>query len=119
MTPDQRKLLGHVADGHVALCQDIEEEAAEEVPEHKPPTTWPEEGAISFKEVCFCYRPDLPLVLDNVNLDIKGGEKVAITNYCRWRKTYRYRHDTYMISCFSSVPLRLALLVAPAPEKRP
>ncbi|MCL2146509.1 MAG: ABC transporter ATP-binding protein/permease [Synergistaceae bacterium] len=35
------------------------------------------EGAISFRNVCFSYRPDLQ-VLNNINLEIQRGEKLAI-----------------------------------------
>lgn len=35
-------------------------------------------GAISLKDVNFRYRLDLPLVLKNINLEIKPGEKIGI-----------------------------------------
>ncbi|MCL1941015.1 MAG: ABC transporter ATP-binding protein/permease, partial [Synergistaceae bacterium] len=35
------------------------------------------EGAVSFKNVCFSYRPDLQ-ILNNINLNIYPGEKLAI-----------------------------------------
>ena len=35
------------------------------------------EGAISFKNVCFSYRQDIQ-VLNNINLEIRAGEKLAI-----------------------------------------
>ncbi len=35
-------------------------------------------GGIKFENVSFRYRPDLPLVLKNINLDIKPGEKIGI-----------------------------------------
>lgn len=41
-----------------------------------PPTSWPQNGAISFKNVQLAYRPGLPLVLKDVSFDIKPGEKV-------------------------------------------
>ena len=51
------------------------EEVAKEVP---PPTTWPSNGAIDFKDVTVSYREGLPPVLQNLSLAIKGGEKVGI-----------------------------------------
>jgi subfamily B ATP-binding cassette protein MsbA len=35
------------------------------------------EGAVSFKNVCFSYRPDMQ-ILNNINLNIISGEKLAI-----------------------------------------
>ncbi|KAG6965910.1 hypothetical protein JG688_00006996 [Phytophthora aleatoria] len=39
---------------------------------------WPARGAIRFDNLCLRYRPDLPLVLRGVNMDIQPGEKVGI-----------------------------------------
>ncbi|KAF1329529.1 Abc transporter c family member 2, partial [Globisporangium splendens] len=39
---------------------------------------WPSQGAIKFDRLCLKYRPELPLVLRGVNMDIQGGEKVGI-----------------------------------------
>ena len=40
--------------------------------------SWPERGSIKAVNVNARYRKDLPLVLNNVNFDIKGGERVGI-----------------------------------------
>jgi ATP-binding cassette, subfamily C (CFTR/MRP), member 1 len=40
--------------------------------------TWPTVGKISFKNLSMRYRPELPLVLKNVQVDIPGGCKVGI-----------------------------------------
>jgi len=45
---------------------------------HTPPSSWPEHGRIVFDNVCFRYRPELPLVLNKVCLDIQPGEKIAL-----------------------------------------
>ncbi|EJD55530.1 ATP-dependent bile acid permease [Auricularia subglabra TFB-10046 SS5] len=45
---------------------------------HPPPESWPEEGAIEFKNVDLAYRPGLPDVLRDVSFSIKPGEKVGI-----------------------------------------
>ncbi|OQS04163.1 ATP-binding Cassette (ABC) Superfamily [Thraustotheca clavata] len=42
------------------------------------PKSWPERGAISFKNMSFRYKPWDPLVLKNVNVDIAAGEKIGI-----------------------------------------
>jgi ATP-binding cassette, subfamily C (CFTR/MRP), member 1 len=54
----------------------LEEEAplkAREVPEN-----WPQAGAITFENVEMRYRKDLPLVLQGLDFQIKGGERVGI-----------------------------------------
>ncbi|KAJ8577547.1 hypothetical protein ON010_g1657 [Phytophthora cinnamomi] len=39
---------------------------------------WPGRGAIRFDNLCLRYRPDLPLVLRGVSMEIQPGEKVGI-----------------------------------------
>lgn len=34
--------------------------------------------SIEFRDVCFSYKPDSPLVLNHLNLEIEAGEKVAL-----------------------------------------
>ncbi|KAG7398177.1 hypothetical protein PHYBOEH_011500 [Phytophthora boehmeriae] len=41
-------------------------------------SVWPSQGAIKFDNLCLKYRPELPLVLRGVSMDIAGGEKVGI-----------------------------------------
>lgn len=36
------------------------------------------QGNISFRGVCFRYRPDLPFALKNIDLGIRAGEKIGI-----------------------------------------
>lgn len=43
-----------------------------------PPETWPENGMIKVQNICLRYKPDLPLVIENVSFDIAPGEKVGI-----------------------------------------
>ncbi|KAG7123699.1 Oligomycin resistance ATP-dependent permease YOR1 like protein [Verticillium longisporum] len=40
--------------------------------------SWPESGEIVFESVQMRYRPELPLVLDNFSLTIRGGERIGI-----------------------------------------
>lgn len=42
----------------------------------QPPSSWPSSGHIEFKDVQMAYRKGLPLVLKDVNFQIKSGEKV-------------------------------------------
>jgi len=43
-----------------------------------PPPSWPEHGAVSFKNAKLAYREGLPLVLKDVSFEVKPGEKVGI-----------------------------------------
>ncbi|KAI0717423.1 multidrug resistance-associated ABC transporter [Cerioporus squamosus] len=43
-----------------------------------PPPSWPDAGAIEFKDVEMAYRPGLPAVLKGVSFEVKPGEKVGI-----------------------------------------
>ncbi|XP_033609843.1 multidrug resistance-associated protein 5 isoform X2 [Cryptotermes secundus] len=58
--------------------QDLPEEAAGKVETQRPPDNWPWSGQITMEDVQLRYRPDLPLVLHGVTVDIKGGEKVGV-----------------------------------------
>jgi ATP-binding cassette, subfamily C (CFTR/MRP), member 1 len=40
--------------------------------------TWPEAGAIDFKDVKMRYRPGLPLVLRGFNLSVRAGERIGV-----------------------------------------
>ncbi len=42
------------------------------------PPSWPEKGEIVFDNVEMRYRPNLPLVLDGLNLHVAGGERIGI-----------------------------------------
>jgi ATP-binding cassette subfamily C (CFTR/MRP) protein 3 len=44
----------------------------------RPPPGWPATGAVTFEAVSMRYRPGLPLVLRDVSLHIRGGEKVGV-----------------------------------------
>ncbi|EDK40781.2 hypothetical protein PGUG_04879 [Meyerozyma guilliermondii ATCC 6260] len=53
-------------------------EAPEVIESHRPPTSWPSQGEITFKNYSTRYRPELDLVLKNINLSVKPHEKVGI-----------------------------------------
>lgn len=54
------------------------QEAPWDLPHRNPAKAWPENGAVEFKDYAVRYRPELDLVLKNVNFQINGGEKVGI-----------------------------------------
>lgn len=56
----------------------LPQEAAYVVTETTPKDSWPEQGTIKFEEVNLAYRPGLPLVLKNLNFEVKPHEKVGI-----------------------------------------
>jgi ABC-type multidrug transport system fused ATPase/permease subunit len=57
---------------------DVDQEAAPVIPESRPTTGWPTEGAVEFKGYTTRYRPDLDAVLKEVSFSVKPGEKVGI-----------------------------------------
>ncbi len=56
----------------------LEQEAAHELPDTKPPASWPAEGRIEFKDVTMRYRPELPPALKNMSLSVGKAEKVGL-----------------------------------------
>ncbi|KAG0083144.1 hypothetical protein BGZ92_011054 [Podila epicladia] len=59
-------------------AENLDQEPPAEIPESKPPGYWPEHGEIVFKNVSMRYRPELPLVLNNVSFEIQAGEKIGV-----------------------------------------
>ncbi|KAG0687309.1 hypothetical protein C6P40_002536 [Pichia californica] len=58
--------------------KELVQEAAYEKPEiDSKLINWPYNGNIEFKNVNLKYRPELPYVIKNLNLTIKGNEKVG------------------------------------------
>ena len=57
---------------------ELPQEAPHRIPEKQPKRGWPQSGRIEMRSVHFRYRPDLPLVLKDISVDIKGGMKVGI-----------------------------------------
>lgn len=62
----------------VTYATELPLEASYRKPEMTPPESWPSMGQIIFENVDFAYRPGLPIVLKNLNLNIKSGEKIGI-----------------------------------------
>lgn len=53
-------------------------EAPEYIEERKPASNWPEKGEVIFKDYSTRYRPNLDLVLREINLHVKPQEKIGI-----------------------------------------
>lgn len=63
---------------HYSRSDIIDQEAAHEIKDKKPPQEWPSRGAIEFKDIVMSYRPGLPNVLNHISMQIKGGEKIGV-----------------------------------------
>ncbi|XP_042554225.1 multidrug resistance-associated protein 1 isoform X2 [Dipodomys spectabilis] len=57
---------------------ETEKEAPWQIRETAPPSNWPQEGRVEFRDYCLRYRDDLDMVLKHINVTINGGEKVGI-----------------------------------------
>ncbi|CAN7046016.1 unnamed protein product [Brassica oleracea var. botrytis] len=57
---------------------DIPAESEWESKENLPPSNWPFPGNVHLEDLKVRYRPNTPLVLKGITLDIKGGEKVGV-----------------------------------------
>ncbi|CAH8266319.1 unnamed protein product [Arabidopsis lyrata] len=56
----------------------IPSESEWERKETLPPSNWPFHGDVHLEDLKVRYRPNTPLVLKGITLDIKGGEKVGV-----------------------------------------
>ncbi|KAL0660936.1 hypothetical protein Bca4012_097773 [Brassica carinata] len=57
---------------------DIPAEAEWVSKENLPPSNWPFHGNVHLEDLKVRYRPNTPLVLKGITLDVKGGEKVGV-----------------------------------------
>ncbi|KAJ3726629.1 P-loop containing nucleoside triphosphate hydrolase protein [Lentinula raphanica] len=62
----------------VYYAEEIEQEAAHELPDKKPPSPWPSQGHVKFDNMVLKYCPELPPVLKGISMDVRGGEKIGI-----------------------------------------
>ncbi|KAK2820903.1 hypothetical protein Q5P01_023862 [Channa striata] len=67
-----------VAVERVKEYSETKTEAPWEVEDTKPPPEWPVEGNVDFRAYSVRYREGLDLVLKNLTLNVKGGEKIGI-----------------------------------------
>lgn len=47
-------------------------------PHETPPPEWPDKGAIELQEISLQYAPSLPIIIKDLSLSIRPGEKVLI-----------------------------------------
>uniref|UniRef100_A0A7N0ZSL8 ABC-type xenobiotic transporter n=1 Tax=Kalanchoe fedtschenkoi TaxID=63787 RepID=A0A7N0ZSL8_KALFE len=57
---------------------DIPSEAAWHIKDRVPPPNWPTHGNVQIKDLQVRYRPNTPLVLKGITLNIHGGEKIGV-----------------------------------------
>lgn len=62
----------------VHYATEIEQEAAHEIPDMKPPQSWPAHGEVELKDIVLNYRSELPPVLKGISMSVKAGEKIGI-----------------------------------------
>jgi len=62
----------------IAEYHALDQEAPHYIEGTKPPASWPQSGSIRMDEVSFRYRPELPLVLRGISVEMKGGARVGI-----------------------------------------
>ncbi|KAM9424656.1 LOW QUALITY PROTEIN: ATP-binding cassette sub-family C member 3 [Pholidichthys leucotaenia] len=67
-----------VAVERVKEYSETKTEAPWEIEDKKPPSDWPTEGNVEFHDYSVRYREGLDLVLKNITLSVKGGEKIGI-----------------------------------------
>ncbi|XP_075701953.1 ATP-binding cassette sub-family C member 3 [Rhinoderma darwinii] len=67
-----------VAVERVKEYSETETEAPWAIEDKKPPEDWPSRGEVEFSNYSVRYRSGLDLVLKNLSLGVKGGEKVGI-----------------------------------------
>jgi len=58
--------------------EDLPQERPAIIDEKRPPAGWPREGGIELQHVHMRYRPETPLVLNDVTVKIMAREKVGI-----------------------------------------
>ncbi|KAF9413974.1 hypothetical protein BGZ94_000549 [Podila epigama] len=59
-------------------AEELGVENAAIVPDNRPAENWPTQGSIQIRNLEMRYRPELPSVLHDLSLDIKGGEKIGV-----------------------------------------
>ncbi|KAK6937389.1 ABC transporter type 1, transmembrane domain [Dillenia turbinata] len=57
---------------------DIPSEAEWKVKDCLPAPNWPAQGNVELRDLLVRYRPNTPLVLKGISLNIKGGEKIGV-----------------------------------------
>jgi len=63
---------------HYSRGDITKQEAPYQKPEAAPSGRWPQHGGMLWQNVNMSYRPTLPTVLKDLNIEVKGGEKIGI-----------------------------------------
>ncbi|XP_071507087.1 ATP-binding cassette sub-family C member 5-like [Diadema antillarum] len=66
------------AERMLQYIKNLKPEAPASIPDKEPPADWPQAGKISIEDYRMRYRDNLPLVLKDVNCNIKAGERIGI-----------------------------------------
>jgi ATP-binding cassette subfamily C (CFTR/MRP) protein 1 len=82
----------------------LKPEAPLEIPSTEPPADWPQTGSIKFEHVQARYRPELDLVLKDINFEIKGGESIGVVGRTGAGKSSLTMVRFRVVSLFSSAP---------------
>lgn len=59
-------------------AHEVDQEAPFYIEDRTPPQSWPQSGEIKFENVTMSYQRDLPPVLKDISLSVRGGEKIGI-----------------------------------------
>ncbi|SPQ99729.1 unnamed protein product (mitochondrion) [Plasmodiophora brassicae] len=76
--------LGSMAENHfnsierILYYTEVPQEAPLLIEDRRPPAEWPQAGRVQFVNACMRYREGLPLVLNDLSVDIPGGARVGI-----------------------------------------
>ncbi|KAI8490169.1 Multidrug resistance-associated protein 5 [Branchiostoma belcheri] len=72
------KILPHFSTKEGVLPSNLEQEAPEHIKESDPAESWPDQGVVQFDRYQMRYRESLPLVLKDVQCNIRPRESVGI-----------------------------------------
>jgi ABC-type polar amino acid transport system ATPase subunit len=97
----------------VHYANHVETEPPHSVPEtdSKLPAAWPAAGEIRFEHVTARHRPDLPVVLDGIDLTIAPGEHVAVCGRTGAGKSTRESEPSAFAGACSRAPTVVTLLL--------
>ncbi|KAG9390419.1 ABC transporter [Carpediemonas membranifera] len=60
------------------VCEYADSLPSEGGPTTAPPASWPDDGSLHIDNLSYRYRPNLPLALKDVSVDIHSGSKIGI-----------------------------------------
>lgn len=78
-----------------------------EIPGRKPPSDWPDHGAVDFRNYGLRYRENTALVLREITCVIAGGERVRLANVVNGTKSFSTEKYGYSSSKICFVHLEL------------